>query len=76
MATGVSAFGIEVSWSLPADNGGRAVLGYYIGFRLQGSSDPFLEVSPRSGPQNTSILVRNGGDPAPPLEFVNSTAYE
>lgn len=72
---GVSAFGFEVFWSMPVDDGGRDVTGFYIGYRVQGSGDPFSQV-PLRGPQNTSLLIRNGGDPSPPLELVNSTTYE
>ena len=69
---GVSAFGFEITWTAPADNGGSEVTEYVVRYREEGGT--FVELS-RDVNQLT-LLLRNGGDPTPPLDLVNSTTYE
>ena len=71
---GVSAFGFEINWTPPADNGGSDIVEYVVRYREVGGGTDFAEV-PR-GVDEVTLLLRNGGNPTPPRALNYSITYE
>ena len=67
---GVSAFGFEITWTPPADNGGGDIIEYVVRYREEGGGTNFEEVS--RGVNQFTLLLRSH---PPPMDLVNSISY-